>query len=207
MLLVSQERYRPPLSIDTKKVPEALYLTSQWCTMTSETQKHGCQNSPASMRLWKLEHQKSVHKETTWQVAPDKDSTKSGTAYKTFVVAPYVQGVSQKVRWVFSSYGVSICFKPHQTLCQILVAPKDRTKAEDQTGVVYRIPGCNKVCVGELRDQLESILKNILQKLPTTSLQWQNITKRQDMSQIWTTSRSCAGRINCCLVKYVRLYS
>ena len=130
--------------------------------------------------------------------------------YVNFVVAPYVQGVSEKLRWVFSSYGVSICFKPYQTLiCKILVAPKDRTKVEDQTGVVHRIP-CGvyiKVYVGKPRDHSKSVLKNTLQKLPTISLQWQNITKRQDTSQIWTTSRSYAGRINCCLVKYVRLYS
>ena len=87
------------------------------------------------------------------QVAADKDSTKSSTSNKTFVVAPYVQGVSEKVRRVFSSYGVSICFKPYQTLRQILVAPKDGTKVEDQTGVVYHIPcgGCNKVYVGETK--------------------------------------------------------
>ena len=38
-----------------------------------------------------------------------------------------------------------------QTLRQILVAPKDKTKLEDQTGVVYRVPcgGCNKVYVGQ----------------------------------------------------------
>ena len=72
------------------------------------------------------------------------------TNNKTFVVASYVQRVSEKLRRVFSSYGVSICFKPHQTLHKILVAPKDRTKVEDQTGVIYRIPcgGCNKVYVG-----------------------------------------------------------
>ena len=99
------------------------------------------------------------------QLAANKDSTKSTTTNKTVVVAPYVQGVSEKFRRVFSSYGVSICFKPHQTLRKILVAPKDRTKVEDQTGVVYHIPrgGCNKVMLVKPRDQSESALKNILQ--------------------------------------------
>ena len=70
------------------------------------------------------------------KVAANTDSTKS-TTNKTFVVAPYVQGVSEKVKRVFSSYGISTCFKPHQTLRQILVAPKDKTKIKDQTGVVH----------------------------------------------------------------------
>ena len=73
---------------------------------------------------------------------------------KTFVVAPYVQGVSEKVKRVFSNYGISTCFKPHQTLRQLLVAPKDKTKVQEQAGVVYRIPceGCNKVYVGETKE-------------------------------------------------------
>ena len=31
MILVLEDRYESPLSIDTKKVPVALHLTSQWC--------------------------------------------------------------------------------------------------------------------------------------------------------------------------------
>ena len=63
------------------------------------------------------------------------------------------RGSQRKWKEVFSSYGISTCFKPHQTLCQILVAPKGKTKTEDQTGVVYHIPcrGCNKVYVGETK--------------------------------------------------------
>ena len=67
----------------------------------------------------------------------------------TIVVVPYVQGVSEKVKRVFSNYGISTCFKRHQTLRQLLVAPKDKTKVQEQSGVIYRIPceGCNKVYV------------------------------------------------------------
>ena len=83
------------------------------------------------------------------------------TTNKTFVVTPYVQRVSEKLRRVFSSYGISICFKPHKTLHKILVAPKDRTKVEDQTGVVYRIPcrGCSKVYVGETKRSVGERIK------------------------------------------------
>ena len=124
------------------------------------------------MWLWKLELQKSMHKKQP-QVATNKDSTKLATANKTFIVTPYVQGVSENVRWVFSSYSISICFKLHQTLHQILVAPKGRTQVEDETGVFYHIPcgGCNKVYLGETKKSFESLLKNTLQKLQTGSLQ------------------------------------
>ena len=99
------------------------------------------------------------------QEAADKDSTKSATSNKAFVVAPYVQGVSEKIRRVFSSYGVFICFKPHQTLRQILVAPKDRTKVEDQLFTTFHVGAATKFTLVKPRDQLESVLKNTLQKL------------------------------------------
>ena len=38
---------------------------------------------------------------------------------------------------MFSWYGVSTCFKPHQTLHQILVAPKDRTKIKHQSQELF----------------------------------------------------------------------
>ena len=42
-------------------------------------------------------------------------------------------------------------FKPHRTLRQQLVAPKDKSDPKDLSGVVYRIPckDCNKVYIGE----------------------------------------------------------
>ena len=85
------------------------------------------------------------------KVTANTDSTKS-TKKHTFVTL-YVQGVPEKGKQVFSSYSISTCFKPHQILCQILAVPKDKTKTEEQTGVVYNIPygGCNKVYVGETK--------------------------------------------------------
>ena len=78
-----------------------------------------------------------------------------------------MQGVSKKLRQAISSYGISICFKPHQTLHQILVAPKDKTKVEDQTAVVYRIPcrSCNKVYVGETKRSVGKRIKEHTAKI------------------------------------------
>ena len=78
-----------------------------------------------------------------------------------------MHGVSEKVKLVFSSYGTSTCFKPHQTLRQILVAPKDKTKSEDLTGIVYRIPceGCNKVYVGETKRTVGERIKEHTAKI------------------------------------------
>ena len=69
---------------------------------------------------------------------------------------------SQRNWHEFSAVTVSpLCFKPHQILRKILVASKDRTKVEDQMGVVYRIPcgGCNKVYVGETKRSVGERIK------------------------------------------------
>ena len=53
------------------------------------------------------------------------------------------------------------------TLRQILVAPKDRTKTEDQTEVGYSIPceGCNKVNVGETKRTVGKRIKEHTDKV------------------------------------------
>ena len=57
--------------------------------------------------------------------------------------------------------GVSVSFKPHQTLRQLLVSPKDKAKVEEQTGAVYRIPcaGCEQVYIGETKRSIGEKLK------------------------------------------------
>ena len=94
-------------------------------------------------------------------VQSNASQTADNSTRKTFVVAPYVEGVSERLQRVFKSYGVSVCHKPHQTLRKLLVAPKDKTKVEEQSGVVYRIPcsSCNKVYVGETKRVLGERLK------------------------------------------------
>ena len=85
-------------------------------------------------------------------------------------------------------YGISTCFKPHQTLRQLLVTPKDKAKVQEQPGVVYRIPceECNKVYVGEtkrtLGERSEEHTANIANNLSA-------VAEKQITSQIWITSK------------------
>ena len=67
---------------------------------------------------------------------------------------------------MFGKYGISTALKPHQTLRQLLVAPKDKTKTEDKSGVVYRVPcdTCDKVYVGETKRTLGERLKEYCAK-------------------------------------------
>ena len=104
-------------------------------------------------------------------------------------MALYVQKVSEKERRVFSNYGISTWFKPHQTLRQLLVAPKDKTKVEEQSGV-YRIPcrGCNKVYVGKTKRTLVEHVKehtaNIANNLSAVAEHHQKTGDKPDLDNI-----------------------
>ncbi len=65
-----------------------------------------------------------------------------------FVTLPYVEGFSERLRRAFNAAGVTTTFKPQNTLRRALVSPKDKTKLEQQSGVVYSIPckDCDALC-------------------------------------------------------------
>ena len=118
------------------------------------------------------------------KVAAETDSSKF-TTKKTFVVAPYWQQVSDKVKRKFSNYGISTCFKSHQTLRQFVVAPKDKTKVKEQSGVVYRISsgGVIKLTGVKQREHWENVLKNILLILRTISPRPLNTIKKRSQAR------------------------
>ena len=42
------------------------------------------------------------------------------------VVLPYVKGVSESMRWILVPLKIRVCFKPHQTLRNLLSKPKNQ---------------------------------------------------------------------------------
>ena len=69
---------------------------------------------------------------------PIKDSVhgqKGGSPNKGHIMIPYVHGVSEGL----TKRGVQVHFNPRNTLCELLVAPKDKIKKEDQCGVIYKL--------------------------------------------------------------------
>ncbi|XP_072050140.1 uncharacterized protein [Amphiura filiformis] len=67
------------------------------------------------------------------------------------VVLPYKEGLSQRVRRVFKKHGINTAFKPHQTLRNILVHPKDKRDVKQTSDCVYETPclNCDKSYIGE----------------------------------------------------------
>jgi len=82
-----------------------------------------------------------------------KPSTKKQSQTKTrgMVVLPYKEGLSQRVQRVFNKHGISTSFKPHQTLRNLLVHPKDKRDVKETSDCVYEIPclNCEKSYIGE----------------------------------------------------------
>ncbi|XP_070532995.1 uncharacterized protein [Ptychodera flava] len=98
-----------------------------------------------------------------------KPKATTSKARKDFVrkgqnVLPYVKGISEALKRTFNSYGILVCFKPTQTLRQLLVAPKDKTAKKDITGPVYMIPcqgqtdkgPCTQFYIGETERSLKT---------------------------------------------------
>ena len=48
-------------------------------------------------------------------------------------------GVTEQLKRVFGKHNIAMSVKPHQTLHNILVHPKDKIETEDKSGVVYKV--------------------------------------------------------------------
>ena len=87
--------------------------------------------------------------------------------YRSQVVIPYVEGVSEKVHRVLKKYGVATAIRPHTTLRRLLVHPKDKVELEEQGELVYQIPckNCGAEYIGEtgrlLKTRLEEHRKDV----------------------------------------------
>ena len=70
---------------------------------------------------------------------------------KAMVVLPYVNGVTEKVSRVLKSYNVAAASKPHTTLRNLLVHPKDKRDDHNITDALYNLPcmNCNLEYIGE----------------------------------------------------------
>ena len=67
------------------------------------------------------------------------------------VVVPYVQGLSEAYTRILKSHGITTANRPHRTLWNILIHPKDKIKDEEKTELIYRIPckNCPSSYIGE----------------------------------------------------------
>ena len=74
------------------------------------------------------------------------------------VVIPYVKGVSEELKRIFGTFGITTYFKPTNTLRQLLVRPKDPVGKDKIVGPVYHISceDCDASYVGETERSLKA---------------------------------------------------
>ncbi|XP_035659430.1 uncharacterized protein LOC118404460 [Branchiostoma floridae] len=76
---------------------------------------------------------------------------------------PYIHGVSEKLRRILQNFNIATNFKPHSTLRQKLVHPKDRVQKGTKSDVIYRLkregPQCNDTYIGETSQPLKARYK------------------------------------------------
>ena len=89
--------------------------------------------------------------------------TPGQTKSKGNIVLPYIQGTSDQLKRVFLKRNISVSFKPHKTIRQILVHPKDKPDKKDICGPIYHIKcdghenqECSKDYIGETERNLKA---------------------------------------------------
>ena len=54
-----------------------------------------------------------------------------------FMVIPYTRGLSERFKETYNSLGMQVHFKGSNTICILLMAPKDKDKILQRSGVIY----------------------------------------------------------------------
>ena len=82
-------------------------------------------------------------------------TNQTGQKNKTnlYMVVPYHQGLSERIKISCNKFGVQVFFKGGQTIRSLLMAPKDKDPISSKSGVIYRYKcsqhGCNEEYIGE----------------------------------------------------------
>ena len=70
-----------------------------------------------------------------------------------YMVVPYHQGLSERIKRSCNKFGVQVFFKGGQTIKNLLMAPKDKDPITNKSGVIYRFKcshhGCKEEYIGE----------------------------------------------------------
>ena len=82
-------------------------------------------------------------------------TNQTGQKNKTnlYMVVPYHQGLSERIKRSCNKFGVQVFFKGGQIIRNLLMAPKDKDPITNKSGVIYRFKcsqhGCKEEYIGE----------------------------------------------------------
>ena len=116
------------------------------------------------------------------------DSSKDKS--KGLVVLPYVEGLSEKASRVFKKHGFATSLKPHKTIRNAVVHPKDKRDPLQTAEAVYEIPcnSCNKTYIGETGRLLSTRVNE--HKTETDKVTSRSFTRSQSTSSTAENYRS-----------------
>ena len=76
------------------------------------------------------------------------------------IIIPYTKGMSEDIRRVCRSYGITTVFKSSTTIRGLLTRVKDKLSVEQESSVVYKVPcTCGSYYIGETVRRLETRLR------------------------------------------------
>ena len=108
-------------------------------------------------------------------------TNQTGQKNKTnlYMVVPYHQGLSERIKRSCNKFGVQVFFKGGQTIRNLLMAPKDKDPITNKSGVIYRYKcsqhGCKEEYIGESARNFADRFKEH-QKAPSPIFQHCNIS-------------------------------
>ena len=125
--------------IHKRSVVRTLTTRAQLYVTTAEDRKAEISHVRNALRAnnykeWALDvpHVRSKKQVTT----TDKTTTKST---RPMLGLPYIQGLSEQLSGTYQSHGVYLFHRPSNTICSMLVHPKDKTPKEKLCGTIYHI--------------------------------------------------------------------
>ena len=111
-----------------------------------------------------------------------KQSTKMDNKEKAkgLVIIPYVENLSEKATRVFKRHGIATAIRPHSTLRQMLVHPKDKRDPATTTDCVYEIPcaNCNRSYIGETGRRFSTRLNEHMKETQKMEASKKNYTRQ-----------------------------
>ena len=123
-------------------------LTSNTEDITTESKHIETSLKNCSYPVWMLKKAKQrVHNELT---GSGQQTAKTEEKKKTIVIH-YIKVISEAAGRIFNKYNIQTAMKPHSTIKDVLVHPKDKIELMKTSGVVYSVPckDCNGVYIGQ----------------------------------------------------------
>ncbi len=134
-------------------------IISEECDRKEEEKKVQSALKTCGYPKWTFEKVKNQMKQP--KIKDNSRKKDEETKCKGMVVLPYVSGVSEKVSRVLKQYHIASAMKPHCTLRNQLVHPKDKRNDLDKTDALYCLPclNCDREYIGETGRKFGTRLK------------------------------------------------